>query len=146
MIRRNLILIVALFFGAVNLQAIYSNPDDIFGGLCLKNKEYLLNLEKSKGILIKQKLNRLGVANYQFESEKIQKLLKKREKGYKLTVEEKEKMLRLLKTIGTVNTYNGMLYYSPVIEDDIITKIIISALKSNSLKIKKNSGRYIGLF
>jgi hypothetical protein len=133
---KKILLICAMLCQTIYLQAVAAEPEDAFVVLCLKNKDYLLTLEKSKGITQEQKRTPI----YQFRSEPLGKLFeKKTDESYRFTAEEKGNILYLLKNIGTVNLYEGMLYYSPVIEDKIISEIIISALRSDSPDVRNDA-------
>jgi hypothetical protein len=134
---KKVLLICAMLCQTIYLQAVAAEPEDAFVTLCLKNKDYLLTLEKSKGIKQEQKISRLYTRGYQFKSEPLGKLFeKKTDESYRFTVEEKGSIIFLLQDIGKVNLYQGMLYYSPVIKSEIISEIIISALRSNSPDVR----------
>ena len=67
--------------------------------------------------------------------------IEKYEKGQKLSKEEHWKIFSRLDEIGRVALYNGMIYYSPVIKEEIIAKIMACAKKNK--KTSELAARYL---
>lgn len=109
-----------------------------FLDLCVNHKDDLLGLESSRGLKEKQKINESYTGAYVFLNKRLAVLLDKFEKDRALSIEEKKEVLRIVVEIGRVNTYHGMLYYSPVVDGEIIPQIIVLALRDASVNESAN--------
>ncbi len=135
---RKVLLLFCLLFAVVSSFADVNRQQ--FMDLCVKHKEDLLSLEKNKGIDGRKD----RTINYISRSKQLSTLIQKYENGENLSYEESELLMSILVEMAKLKLYHGILYESPVIEDELVPEILVSALKDE--KTNEIAQRYIADF
>ncbi len=118
--------------------------DDSFEKLCLKHEKHLMNLEVSRGLKSKLDPSRNIGRNYMFLNKQLEPYFNKiKDLNQHLDADDIRKMLSIFRMLGKVNTFQGTMYYSPVIEDSPISEIIVSALSSNFPEVRKRAAKML---